>query len=254
MNNILSINNLKKTYKDGTMALKGVSLEVPKGTIYGLLGPNGAGKSTLISIVTTALGKTMGDVYINGYSLEDETEKIRASIGVIFQESVRETGLTGNEILVNHGKLYGMKKEAIKKKAATLLKQIGLEEVANKNIETYSGGMRRKLEIIKGILTSPEILFLDEPTLGLDPQSRKQIWLFLNKMKNEGTTIFVTSHYIEEIERNADHIAIIDSGELRCEGIPSKIIANFNALNDTGKRNLEDIFLYYTEERKEEII
>jgi len=254
MNNILSIRDLKKVYKDGTVALKGVSLEVPKGVIFGLLGPNGAGKSTLISIVTTALGKTEGDVYVNSFSLDEEADEIRDSIGVIFQESIRETGLTGYEVLENQGILYGMRKTEIREKARLLLKQIGLNEVADKYIETYSGGMRRKLEIIKGILTNPKILFLDEPTLGLDPQSRKQIWQFLNEMKSKGTTIFVTSHYIEEIERNADHVAIIDSGELKCHGVPSEIISDFNKFEIIDASNLEEVFLYYTEEGKEKII
>ena len=252
--NIISIKNLKKEYKDGTQALKGICIDVPKGVCYGLLGENGAGKSTLISIITTALGKTEGEVYVNGHSLDTDADKIRESIGVVFQESVSESGLTGNEILINHGILYGMRKDKIKEKVTPYLQKLGLEGVADKFIETYSGGMRRKLEIVKGILTDPNILFLDEPTLGLDPQSRKQIWQFLNEMKENGLTIFVTSHYMDEIEQNADYVAIISAGKLVSQGEPSKIIADFNKSEGLNASNLEAVFIYMTERAKDGVV
>jgi len=250
MESILSIKEVKKVYKDGTCALKGISLEVPKGCIYGLLGPNGAGKTTLISIMTTLLSKTEGKVYVDGIDLDNAPDTIRKLIGVTFQESINERDLTGMEILISHGALYGMRAGEVAKRTEDMLNMMGLSDVANKYVNTYSGGMRRRLEIIKGMMTEPTVLFLDEPTLGLDPQSRHQIWNFLKEIKKKGTTIFVTSHYIDEIERNADHVAFIDRGKVIEQGVPSTLTDKYSKLNSEGKSTLEDIFLYFIEHSK----
>lgn len=249
---ILSINNLKKVYKNGDLALNGIDLEVNKGSIFGLLGPNGAGKSTLISIVTTTLAKSDGTVELNGFNLDKDPDKIRATVGVIFQDSIKEAMVTGYEVLQNQGILYGMNKEEIKSRSKMLLRQIGLEDVANNYVETYSGGMRRKLEVIKGILPEPEILFLDEPTLGVDTESRLEIWSLLNDMKKYGTTIFVTSHYIDEIEKNADYVAIINSGEIKCMGSTENLLKEYRDNNCDECSNLEDLYLYFSKNRKED--
>jgi len=197
------------------------------------------------------MGKTDGNVYVKGISLDQNPAQVRSFIGVTFQDSIRESGITGYETLVNHGVLYGMRKNEIISKSKPYLERLGLTEVANRFVETYSGGMRRKLEIIKGILPNPAILFLDEPTLGLDPQSRKQIWSFLNEMRQNGVTIFLTSHYVEEIERNADYVGIIECGEIKCIGTPQELITNTSKLSDT--KTLEDVFLYFSESGKEAV-
>lgn len=252
MNEILEIKDLEKVYKDGTEALKSINLEVKEGTIFGLLGPNGAGKSTLISIITTLLSKTKGKVYLDGLDLDTKANQIRSKIGVTFQENIKENNLTGYEILKNHALLYGMSSNKIKLKIEELLELIDLKEIANKKIEKYSGGMLRRLEIVKGIITEPKILFLDEPTLGLDPKSRNEIWSFIRKLKEDGTTVFVTSHYLEEIEKHADEIAIINNGRIIEKGSPTILRKKYNEMDKSRYDSLEDIFLCLTESKREE--
>lgn len=246
MTTILTLQNVKKTYKDGTIALKGISLEITKSRIFALLGPNGAGKTTLISIITTLLSKTSGQVYVENFNLDHDADKIREIIGVTFQEQVKEQYLTGREVLYYQGVLYGIPKNEILKKSETFIQKIGLQAVADKPIQTYSGGMYRRLEIIKGLLSNPKILFLDEPTLGLDPQSRRQIWKFINELKASGTTIFVTSHYIDEIEKNTDEVAIIDMGKIIEAGTPKALIKKYAQQYSSEDICLEDIYLAVT--------
>jgi len=252
MNSILQIQDLKKVYKDGTEALKGINLEVKEGIVFGLLGPNGAGKSTLISIIITLLSKTKGKVYLDGLDLDTKADKIRSRIGVTFQENIKESNLTGYEILKNHALLYGMSSNQIKSKIEELLKLVDLKEVIDKKIEKYSGGMLRKLEILKGIMTEPKILFLDEPTLGLDPKSRNEIWSFIRRLKEDGTTIFVTSHYLEEIEKNADEIAIINNGMIIENGSPKILRKKYKEIDESKYDSLENIFLSLTESESED--
>lgn len=241
---ILKTEGLTKVYRDGTRALKGVDLQVPEGSIFGLLGANGAGKTTLISIVTTLRGKTDGKVYLDGLDLDEDQNAIRERIGVTFQERVRESNLTGREVLEYHGVLYGMNRACLEEKISELLMIADLDDVADKDVKTYSGGMLRRLELIKGMMTEPRILFLDEPTVGLDPQSRKQMWALIQRMRDRGTTIFVTSHYIEEIERNADWVAIIDKGSCVDQGRPATLLEKYKNASALSPSSLEDIYLY----------
>lgn len=208
------VENLVKEF-NGTRALNGISFEVKEGELFGLLGPNGAGKTTTLNILSTLLKPTSGKVFVNGFDVQKEKEKVRKSIGMVFQEPALDSYLTGRENLEFHGMMYGLKRSEAKKRVTEALKLVELEEFADKLVQTYSGGMKRRLEIARAFVHQPKILFLDEPTLGLDAQTRRKIWeyiKFLNKEK--GVTIILTTHYMEEADFLADRVAIIDFGKI----------------------------------------
>lgn len=233
MTPIITVKNLVKRYqKAKTNAVDGISFHVNEGAFFAFLGPNGAGKTTTISILTTTLSKTSGEITIAGYDLEKEHSRVRRNIGVIFQNPSLDRNLTAEENIRFHAILYGLfpfrptfslMPGAYKKRVAELSKILGLEEDIFQSIKTYSGGMKRKLEIVRSLMHKPKVLFLDEPTVGLDPQSRKNLWEYLNFVrKNENTTIFLTTHYLEEAE-DADHICIINHGKIVNSGTPEQI-------------------------------
>lgn len=226
--NAIEVKELYKSY-DGVHAVNGISFEIGYGELFGFLGPNGAGKTTTINILCTLLKPTAGQAFIAGLEVSRESEKIREHIGLVFQETTLDNELTTFENLLFHAYLYGMSRSDAVRRIDELLSMIGLQNKKNELVKHLSGGMKRRLELIRGLLHKPRVLFLDEPTIGLDPQTRANVWAFIKEMKKiEGTTIFVTTHYIEEAS-DFDRIAIIDRGRIVAVGNPQKLI------NEMGK-------------------
>lgn len=220
---MIIINNLVKKYGD-FYALHGLSFEVNENEIFGLLGPNGAGKTTLIHILATLLKPTEGGAIVNGFDVLHEPTKVRESIGVVFQAPSSDDMLTGYENLKVHALLYGIPRKIREKRISEVLKLVGLEERKNDQVKKYSGGMRRRLEIARGLLHHPKVLFLDEPTLGLDPQSRDTMWRYIKKMvREEKITIILTTHYMEEADMLCDRIGFISSGKIIALDSPSNL-------------------------------
>ncbi len=214
------VDQLVKRYGDFT-AVDGVSFEVPRGEIFGFLGPNGAGKTTTISMLCTMLKPTSGRAMIAGYDVAREPDDVRSQIGVVFQATTLDERLTARENLVFHGEVYGMTRQDIIDRSADVLERVGLTERAKDRVRQFSGGMKRRLEIARGLMHSPTALFLDEPTVGLDPQSRRGIWTYAQSLREvEGVTIFLTTHYMDEAEA-CDRIAIIDHGQIVALDTPS---------------------------------
>ncbi len=196
-------------------ALDGLNLKINEGEIFGLLGPNGAGKTTLISILCTILKPTSGKAWVNGFDILKEQGKVRKSIGIVFQQPSVDDLLTGRENLAMHNLLFGVPKNIRKQRIDEVLSIVNLEKRADDLVNTYSGGMRRRLELARGIMHHPKILFLDEPTLGLDPQTRDHIWEYIRELaRKECMTVMLTTHYMEEAEHLCDRVAIIDYGKI----------------------------------------
>jgi len=206
--------NLVKRFGEVT-AVNGVSLEIPEGEVFGLLGPNGAGKTTLISMLSTLVTPTSGAAAVAGFDITTQSLEVRRNIGIVFQEPSVDDLLTGRENLYLHSMLYGLPRAEINPKIKKMLELVKLTDRAGSLVKTYSGGMRRRLEIARGLIHGPKILFLDEPTLGLDPASRKAVWGYIKNLKDaKNTTIILTTHYMEEADALADRIAIIDQGRI----------------------------------------
>jgi len=204
-------------------AVKGVSFEVKEREVFGLLGPNGAGKTTIINILCTLLTPTEGEATVNGFDVVKERSQVRESIGLVFQEPALDEYLTAEQNLRFHAYAYGIRKEILEQRLKELLEMMELWDRRKEKISKYSGGMKRRLEIARGLLHHPKVLFLDEPTLGLDPQTRRRIWdHILDLRKREDLTIFMTTHYMEEAE-NCDRIAIMDYGQLVALDTPDKL-------------------------------
>ncbi len=202
---------LEKTFD--VKAVDCVSFKVKKGSIFALLGPNGAGKTTLTGILTTLINPDSGYAEVAGFSIEEKME-VRKRIGVVFQEPALDTKLTAKENLEFHAMLYGMKRKEREERISSALKLVGLEKWENVLVEKFSGGMKRKLEIARAFVHEPEVLFLDEPTLGLDVQTRRNIWNYITSLRDRGVTIFMTTHYIDEAENLCDTVAIMDRGRI----------------------------------------
>jgi ABC-2 type transport system ATP-binding protein len=209
----IKIKNLTKKFGD-FVAVDSINLEIKEGELFGLLGPNGAGKSTTLNMLATMMTPTSGNAIINDIEITNQ-DKIRKSIGMVFQDPSLDDDLTGRENLEFHGRMYHMEKSLRVTRIEEVLKLVGLQEKAKFQIKTYSGGMKRRLEIARGLMHHPKILFLDEPTLGLDPQTRRGIWEYIQKLnEDEGLTIILTTHYMEEADYLCDRIAIIDNGKI----------------------------------------
>jgi ABC-2 type transport system ATP-binding protein len=220
----ISVKDLVVIYPDGTKAVDGISFDVKEGEFFGFLGPNGAGKSTTIKVLTTLLRKTSGQVAVAGYSLDQSPEDIRRSIGVLSQETSLDVDLTGRENLHLQGRLQQLHGRELDNRVTELLKLVQLEDVANKPAGRYSGGMRKRLDLASALIHRPRLLFLDEPTTGLDAQSRAAIWEYLEDLnRKEGITIFLTTQYLEEADRICRQLSIIDHGKLMANGSPSEL-------------------------------
>jgi len=211
---IIKTENLTKTF-DGFTAVDHISFSVQKGEIFGFLGPNGAGKTTTIKMLTTLLYPTEGAAAITGFDIVTARDEVRENIGIVFQEPALDTELTGKENLDFHARVYGLSREQRKKRINEVLRLVDLQEKKDVLVKFYSGGMKRRLEIARGLMHYPTVLFLDEPTLGLDAQTRRAIWEYIKKMnKDEQTTIFLTTHYMDEADVLCDRIGIIDHGKI----------------------------------------
>ncbi|MEM0451688.1 MAG: ATP-binding cassette domain-containing protein [Nitrososphaerota archaeon] len=224
MVDVIVVENLTKIFNKNIVAVDHVSFTVREGEIFGFLGPNGAGKTTTINMLTTVLKPTSGTAYVMGYDIVKQADMVRRVIGVVPQEYTADEDLTGYENLILCGDLYGLPREISKKRALELLELMELTKFKDKKVETYSGGMRRRLELACGLINRPKILFLDEPTLGLDVQTRMAIWDYIKKLREEySMTIFMTTHYMEEADNLCDRIAIIDHGKIIVTGTPSEL-------------------------------
>jgi ABC-2 type transport system ATP-binding protein len=221
----IETNDLTKQYGD-LVAVDKLNLTVAFGEVFGLLGPNGAGKTTIISMLCTIINPSAGSATVNGFDILKQSAQVRRSIGIVFQDPSIDDRLTGRENLQLHAYLYDMPAELTKKRIAEVLNLVGLEDRADSRMKTYSGGMRRRLELARGLLHSPKVLFLDEPTLGLDPQTREHIWTYIEDLaqKNE-ITIILTTHYMEEADRLCNRVAIIDYGKIKVVDTPTNLKA-----------------------------
>ncbi len=239
-NLIVEVENLTKKFGDFT-AVDNISFSVKRGEIFAFLGPNGAGKSTTIKMLTTLLTPTAGKILLDGHDVGDDPMGVRRSFGIVFQDPSLDDELTAYENLEFHGVLYKVLKDLRKKRIEELLKFVELWDRKDSIVKTFSGGMKRRLEIARGLMHHPKIFFLDEPTLGLDPQTRNHIWSYIKNLnKTEKITIFFTTHYMEEAERVAERVAIIDHGKIVSSGKP------IDLKKQTKTNSLEDAFLNLT--------
>jgi len=217
------VENLVKVF-NGLRAVDGISFEVKEGELFGLLGPNGAGKTTTLNMLATLIKPTSGKAFVCGFDVLKERDKVRKSIGMVFQEPALDSYLTGRENLEFHGMMYGLSRKKAKERTKEALKIVELEEFSDKLVQTYSGGMKRRLEIARALIHQPKVLFLDEPTLGLDAQTRRRIWEYIKKLNKErGVTIILTTHYMEEADFLSDRVAIIDFGKIVALDIPENL-------------------------------
>jgi ABC-2 type transport system ATP-binding protein len=212
-----------REFKGGIRAVDGLGLEVRSGEIYGFLGPNGAGKTTVVRILTTLLRPTSGHARVAGHDVVRESDAVRRSIGVALQEAAIDPLMTGRELLRMQGALHGLSTKAGKARAVSLLERVGLTDAADRRVGGYSGGMRRRLDLALALVHRPRVLFLDEPTTGLDPTSRAALWREVRSLNDEGTTVFLTTQYLEEAEQLADRVGIIAKGRLVAEGTPATL-------------------------------
>ena len=240
MQNILSVQSLVKKFDDFT-AVKNISFNVEAGSIFAFLGPNGAGKSTTIKMLTTVLKPTSGKIIINGFNVLKEQDKARASFGIVFQDSSLDDELTAYENVVYHAVVYKVPKKERTERIQKALEIVGLWNRREDYVKNYSGGMKRRLEIARALVHYPKILFLDEPTVGLDPQTRNSVWDHIKKLNEErNMTIFLTTHYMEEAEAIADQVAVIDHGKIIESGTVEEI------KRQTETESLEEAFLKLT--------
>jgi ABC-2 type transport system ATP-binding protein len=237
---MIEAKKLFKKFGDVT-AVDDVSFSVKRGEIFAFLGPNGAGKSTTIKMLTTLLKPTSGTLTLAGYDVARQKLKVRKSFGIIFQDPSVDDELTAYENMHLHGDMYGIKKDELNKRIQELLELVELWDRRKHKVKTFSGGMKRRLEIARGLLHHPKVLFLDEPTIGLDTQTRNLLWDYIKRMsKTEDMTIFFTTHYLEEAEQVANRIAIIDHGQIIARGTSQELE------KQTGTKSLEDAYLKLT--------
>lgn len=240
MSQIISVSNLVKKYKNFA-AVDGITFDVDSGEIFAFLGPNGAGKTTTIKILTTLLSPTSGKVLVNGFDPVKQQNEVRHSFGIVFQDQSLDEELTAWENMEFHGILYGLDKNTRRSRIKELLEVVQLSDKQKQLVKRYSGGMKRRLEIARGLIHHPLIYFLDEPTLGLDPQTRNQIWQYILTLnKKEGTTVFFTTHYLEEAAKYSKRIAIIDHGKIISTGDVPYLTSS------TQTTTLEEAFLKLT--------
>lgn len=224
MSDIIKVENLVEVYPDGTKAVNDISFAIKEGEFFGFLGPNGAGKTTTIKVLTTLLEKTTGNVTVAGYDVSKNAKEIRRLIGVQSQYTIVDDDLTGRENLLLQGHLQRLSGSSLELRVNELLGLVGLAEVADKKVSGYSGGMKRRLDLASALVHKPKLLFLDEPTIGLDPQSRAAIWRYLEEInKNQGVTIFLTTQYLDEADKLCKRLSIIDQGQIVVGGSPAEL-------------------------------
>jgi ABC-2 type transport system ATP-binding protein len=221
---VIEVSDLRKTYKNGVRALDGLSFEVEPGTIFGLLGPNGAGKSTTVKILTTLSRADSGDARVAGLDVVRDADRVRRSIGVVGQKPGLDPEGTGRENLEMQAELYGIVGGARRERVEELLDRLGLADAGGRLAKTYSGGMQRRLDVALGLVNRPKVLFLDEPTTGLDPEARAELWQEIERLaRDEEMTILLTTHYLEEADRLASRLVIVDRGRVVAEGSPEEL-------------------------------
>jgi ABC-2 type transport system ATP-binding protein len=248
---------LVKTYKgrDGEIeAVRGVDLDVASGEVFGFLGPNGAGKSTTIRMLTTLMTITSGSAEVGGVDVAAEPDKVRRKLGVALQEAGLDPRQTGRELLVLQGRLFGLSTDAATTRAQELLELVELVDAADRRIKGYSGGMKRRLDLASALVHGPEVLFLDEPTTGLDPASRLTVWDEVRRINQQGTTVFLTTQYLEEADQLCDRLAIIDNGVIVKQGTPSDLKRELrDRLGLDEDPTLDDVFLDATGRSRERV-
>jgi ABC-2 type transport system ATP-binding protein len=239
--------DLQRSFDD-LVAVAGVDLEIAPGEIYAFLGPNGAGKTTTVRMLTTLLRPTAGSARVAEHDVVEDPAAVRRAIGVALQEAALDPLMTGRELIQLQATLHGLHRAEGKRRASSLLRRVGLEQAADRRVGTYSGGMRRRLDLATALVHEPTVLFLDEPTTGLDPVSRKAIWEEVAKLNRDGTTVFLTTQYLEEADRVANRVGIIDHGRIVAEGTPASLKA------EVGRPHLEVVLADGTAERAEEVL
>src|SRR6201994_2103978 len=221
----ISVRSLRRTFKDGIEAVRDIDLTVAEGEVFGFLGPNGAGKTTTVRMLCTLLPPTSGTATVVGLDVVSDGAEVRRRIGVALQEIGLDPVQTGRELLELQCGLYGITGRGSRERASELLELVGLTEAAQRRTKTYSGGMKRRLDLASALVHSPTVLFLDEPTTGLDPASRRTIWDEVRRINDQGTTVFLTTQYLEEADQLCDRLAIIDAGSIVAEGTPEQLKA-----------------------------
>jgi ABC-2 type transport system ATP-binding protein len=226
---VLQCDDLRKTFADGFEAVRGITFDIEEGEAFGLLGPNGAGKTTTMRMLGTLLTPSGGHATVAGHDVVREASAVRRAIGFAMQEAGLARYATGREHLLMMGRLYGLSRAGARTRADELLTLFGLEEAADRQVRTYSGGMRRRIDLACGLVHKPRLLFLDEPTTGVDPTSRAALWDELRRLQGEGVSLFLTTHYLEEADRLCDRLAIVDRGVIVARGTPDELKAEVGA-------------------------
>ncbi|TMK70838.1 MAG: ATP-binding cassette domain-containing protein [Actinobacteria bacterium] len=244
----IEANGLERTFEGGIHAVAGVDLDVAEKEIYAFLGPNGAGKTTTVRMLTTLLQPTGGSARVAGFDVVAEAANVRRSIGVALQEAALDPLMTGRELIRLQATLHGLSRQAGREKADSLLERVDLVDAADRQVGTYSGGMRRRLDLASALVHEPKVLFLDEPTTGLDPVSRRTIWEEVEQLNREGTTVFLTTQYLEEADQLADRVGIIDFGRIVAEDTPGRLKAGI------GHPHLEIRLVEDVAERAREVV
>ncbi len=244
----IEVRGLRREFGDDVVAVDGVDLEVAAGEIYAFLGPNGAGKTTTVRMLTTLLRPSGGTATVAGHDVVADPGAVRRTIGVALQEAALDPLMTGRELIRLQATLHGLPRAEGIRRAEALLDRVGLERAADRRVGTYSGGMRRRLDLASALVHEPQVLFLDEPTTGLDPVSRKSIWEEVEKLNNEGTTVFLTTQYLEEADMLANRVGIIDDGKIVAEGTPGSLKA------EIGRPHLEVRLAEGEFDRAEEVV
>jgi ABC-2 type transport system ATP-binding protein len=244
----IEIQGLQRHFEGGVVAVAGIDLEVTEGEIYAFLGPNGAGKTTTVRMLTTLLKPTGGRATVAGHDIVVDPSAVRRSIGVALQEAALDPLMTGRELMILQATLHGIDSAESERRSNALLERVGLTVAADRRVGTYSGGMRRRLDLATALIHDPQVLFLDEPTTGLDPVSRRAIWDEVSKLNDEGTTVFLTTQYLEEADQLADRVGIIDEGRMAAEGTPQSLKAQI------GRPHLELILSDGNQDAAEEIL
>jgi ABC-2 type transport system ATP-binding protein len=244
----IEVKGLERVFEGEIRAVDGVDIEVAEGEIYGFLGPTGAGKTTTVRMLTTLLRPTGGSATVAGYDVVREAAQVRHSIGVALQEAALDPLMTGRELIRLQATLHSLGREEGRRRSDALLDRVGLSDAADRRVGTYSGGMQRRLDLAAALVHEPRVLFLDEPTTGLDPVSRKTIWAEVDDLNREGTTVFLTTQYLEEADQLANRVGIIDSGKIVAEGTPQQLKDEF------GNPHLELSLAEESRERAKEIV